>query len=298
MKTIAFIGLGHMGLPMVKNLIVAGHAVQAYDVLSAAIEQAEEVGATGAESVAEVVKDADVVFTMVQTGEQVIDICLSNKGIFANMPKRALYIDSSSIDVNDTRELHKLAKEHHLTMVEAPVSGGVKAAELAALTVMVGGETNAFNLAEPILQCLGHRVIHAGGPGTGQAAKICNNMILGVSMIAVSEAFVLAQRLGLDPKIFFDISSHASGNCWAMSSYCPVPGVMENVPSNNDYQPGFAAQMMLKDLKLSQVAASSVSAKTELGALATKIYQHYVDAGGQLKDFSGVIQMLAHGEEL
>lgn len=292
MANIGFVGLGHMGNPIVKNLLKAGHAVKVYDITPEAIDALVSEGATGANSLADLAKNSEVIFTMLQTGEQVSSVCLSDDGLFANASANTLFIDSSSIDVVTSRKLHQAAQEAGFVMVDAPVSGGVAGAEAAALTIMVGGEDNAFSAAQPILDILAKKVVHAGPAGNGQVAKICNNMILGISMIAVSEAFTLGEQLGLEPKKLFDISSNASGQCWSMTSYSPVPGLVDNVPSNNDYQPGFTAQMMLKDLRLSQDAAASAKTKTPLGAEATALYEKFVASGHDQLDFSGIIKML------
>ena len=288
-KQIGFIGLGHMGLPMVKNLLLAGFSVKVFDLRDDAIDACVAKGAIAANSVADAVSDVDAVFTMLQSGEQVQQCCFGDSGIFANIKKDALYIDSSSIAIKASRECHQKAEQLNIAMIDAPVSGGVKGAEAAALTIMVGGSKDNFNRAEEILQHLGKNIIHAGKAGSGQAAKICNNMILGVSMIAVSEAFNLAEQLELDPKKLFAISSQASGQCWAMTSYCPYPDIIENVPANNNYQPGFTAAMMLKDLKLSQDAAQYSNTKTPLGKSATELYQKFVDSDQSELDFSAII---------
>lgn len=292
MANIGFIGLGHMGYPMVKNLLHVGHQVKVYDIIPEAVQRLVKEGAQSSRSPADIATDVDVIFTMLQTGEQVKENCLGEDGIFAHAKSDVLYIDSSSIAINDTRALHQKAKEMGLAMIDAPVSGGVKGAEAATLTIMVGGDERHYLHAKEYLQHLGKLVIHAGPAGSGQAAKICNNMILGVSMIAVCEGFILGEKLGLEPKKFFEIASHASSQCWSMTSYCPVPGIMDNVPSNNNYQPGFTAAMMLKDLKLSQNAAQVAHAHTELGALATKIYTEFVENNHAEMDFSGIINMI------
>lgn len=292
MQKIGFIGLGHMGHPMVINLLKAGYEVKIFDLQKEAMESLASHGAIVCGSVIETVKNSEIMITMLQTGDQVKSVCLGEQGFFNSIDKKSLYIDCSSIDINDSRFLHQEADKIGLAMVDAPVSGGVKGAEVAGLTIMVGGEEKNFRRAETILSLLGKNIIHAGSAGNGQAAKICNNMILGISMIAVSEAFNLGKKLGLDPKKLFEISSKASGQCWSMTSYCPEPNLMENVPSNNHYQPGFASNMMLKDLKLSQAAATSVSVSTPLGASAMDLYQQFVDAGFDQKDFSGIIKWL------
>ncbi len=293
MANIGFIGLGHMGHPMVLNLLKHQHQVKVYDVVAKTIQSLVREGAIAAQSPVEAAQNVDIVITMLQTGEQVSDVCLGNNGIFAHIKPDALYIDSSSIAINTTLNLHAKAKEMGLAMVDAPVSGGVKGAEVASLTIMVGGEEDNFLRAKPILKLLGKCVIHAGLGGKGQVAKICNNMILGVSMIAVSEAFSLGEKLGLDPRKLFEISSNASGQCWSMTSYCPVPGIIDNVPSNNDYQPGFTSAMMLKDLRLSQDAAQFAKMPTKMGALATEIYDSFVNSSYADLDFSGIIKLFS-----
>jgi 3-hydroxyisobutyrate dehydrogenase len=298
MTRIGFIGLGHMGNPMVKSLLRKGYEVAAYDISAAAIEAIADEGAKPAHSVAEAVENAEVVITMLQTGKQVSEVCLQEKGIFSNLKPKSLYIDSSSIDVETSRYIHQCAKASNITMVDAPVSGGVAGASAGTLTFMVGGDDNDFLRAKPILEVMGKRIIHAGPAGNGQVAKICNNMILGVSMIAVSEAFILGKKLGLDPKKFFEISSNASGQCWAMTHYCPLPNILAAAPANNNYQPGFAARMMLKDLRLSQDAAQHADATTPLGAEATALYSLFVNQGNADLDFSGIIKMIAGNEEI
>lgn len=288
---IGFIGLGHMGSPMVINLLKSGFTVQVFDVNKEAAYALEAQGAKVAETIIDAVKDSDLVITMVQTGAQVKDICL-NQGLFAHLKKEALYIDSSTIDSETCQLMHQIADESFLQMLDAPVSGGVAAALSGTLTFMVGGDATNYLRAKPILEKMGKRIIHAGGAGHGIAAKICNNLILGISMIAVSEAFSLARKMGLDQKKFFEISSQSSGQCWAMNNNCPVPGILDNVPANDDYQPGFMASMMLKDLNLSQKAARMAHAVTPLGEIATELYQVFVDAGNGDYDFSAIIKMI------
>jgi 3-hydroxyisobutyrate dehydrogenase len=290
---IAFIGLGHMGQPMVRNLLAAGFAVRVFDLMPTAIQSLMAHGATAAKSLADAAQGADVIFTMLQTGQQVKDVCLGADGLFAHTKPDVLYIDSSSIEMTTTRELHTMAHSMNIAMLDAPVSGGVAGAEAASLTFMVGGTDENFTRGLPFLEKMGKKIVHAGTAGNGQAAKICNNLILGISMIAVSEAFTLGQKLGLDPKKLFEISSNASGQCWSMTSYSPVPGLVEKAPSNNNYQPGFTAKMMLKDLRLGQHAAESVNASIPLGAEAAEIYSLFVGQGGSEMDFSGVIKLLA-----
>jgi len=293
MATIGFIGLGHMGTPMVRNVLKHHHQVKVFDVVADAVAASAKDGAIACQSVAETVTDVDIAFIMVQTGEQVSAICHGAEGIFANADKATLLIDSSSIDVKTSRQLHREARKKGFAMLDAPVSGGVAGAGAATLTFMVGGAAKDFQRAEPILHAMGQTIVHAGAEGNGQAAKICNNMLLGVSMIAVSEAFTMAENLGLDPKKLFEISSHASGQCWAMTSYCPVPDILPDVPSNNDYQPGFTAKMMLKDLRLSQTASKNSQTATPLGAAATSLYAMFVANGYAELDFSAIIKMLA-----
>lgn len=292
MARIAFIGLGNMGYPMAQHLIKAGHVVIGVDVNSEAIERLIASGGNGADSVGAAVSDADIVVTMLPSGTEVREAYLGNGGIVERATAGTLLIDSSTIDVATAREVAAAAEAKGLLMVDAPVSGGVTGAQNATLTFMVGGEEAAFNNAKPILDLMGKTIVHAGGPGNGQAAKICNNMVLGISMIAVSEAFVLAEKLGLDAQKLFDISSKSSGQCWAMTSYCPVPGPVPASPANRDYQAGFTANMMLKDLKLAQDAAKSAKATTPLGAGAAAIYAQYVDSGEGARDFSGIIRFL------
>jgi 3-hydroxyisobutyrate dehydrogenase len=290
---ISFIGLGHMGNPMAANLLKAGFHVKVYDIFPAAVSALAAKGAVAATSLREVVEDADVIITMLQTGEQVNQTCLGEEGIFHHAKKGVLYIDSSSIDIVTTRSLHSIANNAGIHMLDAPVSGGVAAAEAGTLTLMVGGEEKTYDMAKSILEKLGKKIVHTGKAGTGQAAKICNNLLLGISMIGVSEAFNLAEKLGLDPKTFFEISSNASGQCWSMTSYCPVPGIVPTAPSNRHYEPGFMAKMMLKDLRLGQHAAESVSASIPLGGEAAELYAQFVQQGFGEKDFSGIIEWIA-----
>jgi len=289
---ISFIGLGHMGNPMARNLLKAGFQLTVYDVVPAAVEALKKEGATVAASLAEAAKNADVIITMLQTGQQVREACVGENNLFANAKKNALFIDSSSIEITITQELNKIAEQKNMGMIDAPVSGGVAGAEAATLTFMVGGSEKNFLQAKPILEKMGKKIVHAGSSGHGQAAKICNNLILGISMIGVSEGFNLAQKLGLDAKKFFEISSSASGQCWSMTSYCPVPGLVEKAPSNNDYKAGFMAKMMLKDLHLAQHAAENVGAFIPLGSEAAELYTLFANQGHAELDFSGIIKMI------
>ena len=292
MARIGFVGLGNMGLPMAQNLLKAGHQVEGVDVNPAAVEKLKSAGGASAEFAKVAAARADVFITMLPSGKEVRDVYLGPNGIIENANEGTLLIDCSTIDVETARAVAQAAEKKGLMMLDAPVSGGVGGATAATLTFMVGGSVQAFTRAESILQKMGKTIVHAGGAGNGQAAKICNNMILGVSMIAVSEAFVLAEKLGLDHQKLFDISSKSSGQCWSLTSYCPVPGPVPASPANRDYQAGFTAAMMLKDLKLSQEAAKAAGAKTQLGADAARIYSAYVESGEAGKDFSGIIRFV------
>jgi len=294
MANIGFIGLGNMGLPMALNLAKAGHAVAGHDVMPKGMEALVAAGGKAAKSLADLA-GAEIIVTMLPAGQQVREVYLGANGILAKAKKGTLFIDSSTIDVATAREVAAEAEKRGMPMIDAPVSGGVGGAQGATLTFMVGGSPAAFEKAKPILEKMGKTIVHAGAPGAGQAAKICNNMILGVSMIAVSEAFVLAEKLGLDQQKLFDISSKSSGQCWSMTSYCPVPGPVPTSPANRDYQAGFTAAMMLKDLKLAQEAAKSARAKTPLGAEAAAVYERYVSGGEGGRDFSGIIRMIRGG---
>jgi 3-hydroxyisobutyrate dehydrogenase len=290
MARIAFIGLGHMGGGMAPNLVKAGHDVWAFDLSDAALDAAVKAGCNRAGSSDEACVDAEVVITMLPAAKHVLEVYRNH--VFDSAPKSALLIDCSTIDVASARTAEEEAKAKGYAMVDAPVSGGIAAAAGGTLAFMVGGSDEAFAKAKPILDPMAKAVIHAGGPGAGQAAKICNNMILGATMIATCEGFVLAQKLGLDPQVFFDISSQASGQSWSMTSYCPVPGVGPKTPAENDYEGGFAAALMLKDLKLAEEAAQQAGAYTPMGGEAEELFQRFVDRGGGSKDFSGIIKMI------
>jgi 3-hydroxyisobutyrate dehydrogenase len=292
MARIGFIGLGNMGLPMALNLLKAGHAVTGFDVSRGQAEKLAAAGGKPVESVADAATGAAIVITMLPAGKEVREVYLGDKGVLAAASSGALLVDSSTIDVESARAVASAAKSKNLDMLDAPVSGGVGGAQAGTLTFMVGGAEAAFAQAKPILEIMGKTIVHAGGAGNGQAAKICNNMILGVSMIAVSEAFVLAEKLGLDAQKLFDISSKSSGQCWSLTSYCPVPGPVPTSPANRDYQAGFTAAMMLKDLKLSQDAARASGVITKLGAQAAALYDGYVSSGSAGKDFSGIIRLV------
>jgi 3-hydroxyisobutyrate dehydrogenase len=259
------------------------------------VRRFEGAGGRACASAREAAAGAEAVVTMLPAGEHVRAVYLGPEGLFAAAKPGTLLIDCSTIDVATARDVGARADESGHLMVDAPVSGGVAGAEAATLTFMVGGSETAFERAKPILEAMGRTIVHAGPAGAGQAAKICNNMILGVSMIAVCEAFALAEKLGLDKQKLFDISSKSSGQCWSLTSYCPVPGPVPNSPANRDYRPGFTAAMMLKDLRLAEAAAASVGAAVPLGAEAAQIYGLFVNAGNAGVDFSGVIRMLRGG---
>jgi 3-hydroxyisobutyrate dehydrogenase len=290
MARIAFIGLGNMGGGMAANLVKAGHDVVAFDLVEDALARAEARGAARAASAGEAVKDSEAVITMLPAGRHVRDVYETS--VIGTAPASAILIDCSTIDVATAREEIEKAAAAGYAMVDAPVSGGIAAAEAGSLTFMVGGTDEAFERARPLLEAMGKAVIHAGAPGAGQAAKICNNMLLGASMAATCETFAMARRLGLDLQTFFDISSKASGQCWSMTSYCPVPGIGPETPADRDYEGGFAAALMLKDLRLAMEAAESVDAYTPMGAAAETLYARFADLGGAAKDFSALIQMI------
>ena len=292
MANVGFIGLGNMGAPMMRNLIKAGHAVKAFDLSEAARAAAQAAGATAVTSARDAAIGVEVVVTMLPAGAHVKAVALGADGLFAAAAKGTVFIESSTIDVASARQLAEEAVKagHHL--VDAPVSGGVGGAEAGTLTFMVGGPDAAFERARPFLDVMGKTIVHAGGAGTGQAAKICNNMLLGISMIGTCEAFALAEKLGLDHQKLFDIASKSSGQCWSMTTYCPVPGPVPTSPANRDYKPGFAAAMMLKDLKLAVEAAQSCGASIPLGAEAAQLYALMAGAGDGGVDFSGIITML------
>jgi len=290
MAKIAFIGLGNMGAPMAANLAKAQHHVKAFDLSDAAVAVAIEKGAHKAATAAEAVKDAEIVVTMLPAGKHVRDVY--EKDVLPNVAKGALLIDCSTIDVESARHVSAAAKNAGFEMVDAPVSGGVGGATAGTLTFMVGGPEAAFDKARPILEKMGKNIVHAGESGNGQAAKICNNMILGISMVAVCEGFMLGKRLGLDAQKLFNVVSTASGSCWSLVNYCPVPGPVPTSPANRDYQAGFTAAMMLKDLLLAQQASAAAGAATPLGAEAAQLFSLFVNAGNAGKDFSGIIKML------
>jgi len=292
MTAIAFIGVGNMGGPMARNLVKASEAVVAFDVSPAALKPVVDAGANEAPTALDAVKNADVVITMLPAGQHVRSVYLEEASIFTAARKDALLIDCSTIDIDSARAVHAAAATSGFDFLDAPVSGGVGGAEAGTLTFMCGGSEKAYARAKPILEKMGKRVVLAGGAGAGQAAKICNNMLLAVSMIGTCEAFVLGEKLGLDPQKLFEIMSAASGQCWSLTSYCPVPGPVPTAPSNRGYKGGFATALMLKDLKLAQTAAQSVGATTPLGAEAAQLYALFAANSQSATDFSGIIQLL------
>ena len=292
MTKIAFIGLGNMGSGMCANLCKAGHEVRAFDLNAEAVKAAEGHGAIAAATIADAVKDSEIVVTMLPAGKHVLSVYFGDDGVAAHAAKGALFLDCSTIAVEDAREAASKADAAGFLMADAPVSGGTAAADAGTLTFMVGGPDEAYAKAKPILDVMGKNIFHAGGSGNGQAAKIANNMLLGISMIGTCEAFNLAEKLGLDAQTFFDISSTASGQCWSMTSYCPAPGPVPTSPANRDYQPGFAVAMMLKDLHLAASAARAAGAEVTLGEMAEKIYQDLDTRGHGGLDFSGVMKDL------
>jgi 3-hydroxyisobutyrate dehydrogenase len=287
MAHVAFIGLGNMGGPMAANLVKSGHKVVAFDLVAASRNQAESDGASTAESAVASVKGADVVITMLPAGKHVLSVW---NEVVPSMAKGALIIDCSTIDVESAKAAHALAGKHGAASIDAPVSGGTGGAKGATLTFMCGGDDKAFAAAKPVLEKMGKKIVHCGGAGAGQAAKICNNMILGISMIAVSEAFALGEKLGLSHQALFDVASTSSGQCWSLTTYCPVPGPVPTSPANNDYKPGFATALMLKDLTLAQDAATAAGAATPLGKHAQEIYKAFDATGNGGVDFSGIVR--------
>jgi 3-hydroxyisobutyrate dehydrogenase len=287
MASIAFIGLGNMGGPMAANLVKGGHKVVAFDLVETSRSQAKADGAAIADSSVAAVKGADVVITMLPAGKHVVSVWTD---VIPSMAKGSLIIDCSTIDVESAKQAHALAAKHGIASVDAPVSGGTGGAKGATLTFMCGGDDKAFAAAKPVLEKMGKKIVHCGGAGAGQAVKICNNMMLAVSMIGVCEGFALAEKLGLSHQALFDVVSTSSGQSWALTSYCPVPGPVPTSPANNEYKPGFAAALMVKDLTLAQDAARAAGAATPLGKQAQEIFKAFDAAGNGGVDFSGIIQ--------
>jgi 3-hydroxyisobutyrate dehydrogenase len=292
MGRVAFLGLGHMGAPMALNLVRAGYRVTGFDVVPAAVEAAQAQGVPVAGSAIDALAGADLVLTMFPSGRHVLDAYRGadgEPGLLAAAPRGTMFLDCSTINVDEAREAARLAVEAGHRSIDAPVSGGVVGAEAGTLTFMAGGEPADFEAVRPLLEVMGKRVVHCGGHGAGQAAKICNNLILGVSMIAVSEAFVLGEKLGLTHQALFDVASAASGQCWALTTNCPVPGPVPGSPANRDYQPGFASTLMAKDLNLAVNALHSTGVAGQMGALAAQIYDRFAAEGGAGRDFSAII---------
>ena len=289
MAKIAVIGLGNMGLPMAGNLVKKEHEVTGFDLVRENLGLAASRGVIGRRSVEDAATKADIVVTMLPAGKHVLEVY--TEAVKAAKPG-TLFIDSSTIDVGSARKAHHMAAEAKMLSLDAPVSGGVGGAEAATLTFMCGGSKEAFDKAKPILEAMGRKVVHCGDAGAGQAAKICNNMMLGISMIGVCEAFVLAEKLGLSHEALFEVASTSSGQCWSLTNYCPVPGLVPTSPANNNYKPGFASALMLKDLKLAQEAAASVGATTPMGAAASQVFGLHNAWGEGGTDFSGIIHLI------
>ncbi len=290
MSKIGFIGVGHMGGPMARNLLRAGHQVTVSDPSAENVARLTALGAGRADSAADLAASSEIVVSMLPSGKELRAVYLGATGVIAKAKNDTLLIDCSTTDVESARAVAKEAANRGLRFIDAPVSGGVAGAEAATLTFMAGGDETALNLARPVLMAMGKNVVHTGASGSGQAAKICNNLILGITMIGVSEAFVLGEQLGLAPDKLFAVASTSSGQCWSLTSYCPVPGPVPNSPANRDYAPGFAAKMMLKDLRLAVEAAEHVNQGVELGELAKRLYERFVQEGHGDLDFSAIIQ--------
>jgi 3-hydroxyisobutyrate dehydrogenase len=296
MTAIGFIGLGNMGAPRAANLVKAGHEVTGFDIAAGPVAALAATSARAADTAATAAAAGDVVITMLPAGAQVREVYLGDSGVLRHARNGALLIDCSTIDVETARSVAKAAAAAGFAMLDAPVSGGTAGAAAATLTIMVGGTAEAFARGQPVLAAMGRTITHAGPSGNGQAAKICNNMILGISMIGVCEAFALADKLGLAAQTLFDVAAKSSGQCWALTSYCPVPGPVPASPANRGYAPGFTAAMMLKDLRLAQAAAAAMSAATPLGAAAASLYQLHVDRDGAGLDFSAIYRLFAKPE--
>ena len=289
MANVALIGLGNMGAPMAANLVKKGHSVHGFDLVAANLDAASKRGVKAAGSATAAVADADVVVTMLPAGKHVVQVY---EQVLGATRKGCVFVDCSTIDVASARKAHDLAGAKGMLSLDCPVSGGVAGAEAATLTLMAGGTKAAFDAAKPTLEAVSKRLVHCGDAGAGQSAKICNNMMLGISMIGVAEAFVLAEKLGLSHQALFDVASTSSGQCWALTSYCPVPGPVPASPANNGYKPGFASALMVKDMKLSQEAAAAVGATTPLGAAAAQLYAMHTAWGEGNADFSSIIHLL------
>jgi 3-hydroxyisobutyrate dehydrogenase len=292
-KNVAFIGLGNMGLPMCTNLLRGGFAVSGFDISEAARAKLKSIGGTPFTTIADAVRLADYVITMVPTGKHVREVYEGPEGVFRHAQSRSLLIDCSTIDIESSRAVNAAAAAAGFEMVDAPVSGAVPAAIEGRLTFMVGGTANGYSKALPVLNAMGKNFYHIGPAGSGHALKICNNMMTGMSMVAISEVFTLAERLGLDHQTVFDVMTKSSGNCWALQQYCPVPGPVPGSPASNDYAPGFTVAMMVKDMRLSQQAAENARAATPLAGAVAAVYQILASAGYGERDFSFVFNLLS-----
>ena len=292
MTNIAFLGLGHMGLPMAINLHKAGHSISGFDVVPAAIDAARAAGLSVADTAVDAVIGAEVVITMLPSGKHVIDAYAGDNGLLANAAPNTLFIDCSTISVLEAREAHDLAAAAGHRSLDAPVSGGVVGAENGTLAFMIGGADDVVASARELFEIMGSRIVHCGGDGLGQAAKVCNNMILAISQIAVSEAFVLGERLGLTHNALFDVAAHASGQCWALTTNCPVPGPVPTSPANREYQPGFTGALMAKDLGLALAAIEATGVDAQLGRHAQQMYADFAAGIGANQDFSGIINTI------
>lgn len=292
MTDIAFIGLGHMGLPMAQNLLKRGHRVKGYDINPQSLEAFRQTGGETAKDIPSVVKEADVVITILPEGKHVLSVYEGAEGIFNHVKKDVLIAECSTIDMATARSIHTQAEEKAIRLIDAPVSGGVTGAQAATLTFMIGGRNEDFKSLKPFLDLMGKTIIYCGEAGLGQAAKICNNLVLGITMIGVCEAFNLAEKLGLDMDKFFEVASQSSAQCWSISRYCPVPGPVPSSPANREYAAGFTSAMMMKDLKLAAQASEMTSVPTPLGAEALSLYTLFCNNGGQDFDFSGIMMLL------
>lgn len=292
MIEIGFIGLGHMGLPMAQNLLRAGHRVKGYDINPQALEAFRQKGGEIANDIPTAVKNADVVLTMLPEGKHVLAAYEGPQGIFNHVQQNVLIAECSTIDMATARHIHAQAEERGLRLIDSPVSGGVGGAQAATLTFMIGGRDEDFKRMKPILDLMGKTIIYCGEAGLGQAAKICNNLVLGITMIGACEAFNLAEKLGLAMGKFFEVASQSSAQCWSISTYCPVPGPVPSSPANRDYAAGFTAAMMMKDLKLAALASDMTSIPSPLGAEALSLYTLFCKNGGQDFDFSGIMMFL------
>lgn len=292
MASIAFIGLGNMGGPMARNLVSAGHTVTGYDIVAEKVAAAAAGGVIAAGSNVEAARDAEFVFTMLPTGREVLDVLIDTDRVLETVGPDTIVIDSSTTDLDATAKIHTAAAERAIALVDSPVSGGMPGAESGTLTFMAGGDTAAIDRAEPVFLAMGKKVVRAGGPSSGQAVKVCNNMLLGISMVGACEAIALGEAAGVDHQVLYDVISTSTGTCWAMNVNSPIPGVVDTAPANRAYQPGFTATLMLKDLTLAQQAAAKTGATTPLGEHARALYEEFcTERDGEI-DFSAMVQMI------